>query len=356
MTTASESFSDDGNGLFDIQFSTSLRNFKSQHSGPSMGIVSFTCISLDDFRDKLFNRIKHHLKRQVNFSETMVPQWAEKEQPDIDDLNEFVGFCNKISKRVIPMENVTTRSFMSWFEDQHPICLQIYSYSRSVANQTLYAAVQKTLLLPETCDRANASSTSVLLEMTQRLKSIHSETYYSADINWMLWADYILSKPAHEHETLINRGPPSELIHLFASIRSNPEQHLMNIRQNLSIGKEINVDSMTTVQELTRTYEELKKVHERSGELISHFGSLLEASHERLNARVGLIDAFQTAVEPVEYPFGRQILQNVENVPDLDHNETDANNGQNVQDFYGPEDDYIEYESLEQTESRYMQN
>lgn len=312
--------SDDENGIYSVTLSTSIRNFKSQTSGPSIGAFTCNCISVIDFKVKLFDFIQPHIKREVLFDDDLTPTWSENAEPVLEDLVKFVSFCNKTQKRTFSLEVIRTRHFVMWAEEpSNDICVHIYVYSNNVQNQRMWTIVDKQLIQHQSRDRTNAASTSTLLDTVHQLKTIHEANYMSSDINWMVWANYINSKEAHEQQMLMNRGPPADLIHLFAHARTNSHHQLALLHQNINVGREINSDAVTTVAAMKDALNELKESHARTSSLLSLFETHVNALEQRSSARVGIINAFETAAAPFEHPFGRDLHQQIVDANDEDH-------------------------------------
>ena len=64
-------------------------------------------------------------------------------------------------------------------------------------------------------------------QVTARLKEIHHHRFEaSSDMCWGLWANDIIRLPAHLHDSLMERGLPSSMIHLFRPIPTRAEVRL----------------------------------------------------------------------------------------------------------------------------------
>lgn len=102
------------------------------------------------------------------------------------------------------------------------------------------------LLTSRSTDRSGAASINVMNQLVDRLKNIHREKFVpTADICWGIWANDILRQPANLHESLIERGPPTNNIHLFIPVYTSAEVRLNSIQATSQAA----LDMMNTLEE-----------------------------------------------------------------------------------------------------------
>jgi hypothetical protein len=83
-------------------------------------------------------------------------------------------------------------------------------------------------------------------QVTDRLKEIHRHRFEaSSEMCWGIWANDIIRQPAHLHDSFMERGPPTSLLHLFRPIPTRAEVRLDNIHVSSLAG----MDLMTTLKQ-----------------------------------------------------------------------------------------------------------
>ena len=96
--------------LFSVRFNNvQLRNFKGQSSGLPQTPFTVDCSHLDDFKTQLFERTCPLLKREVLYDEiSHTFSWAERELPDVDDLERYLLIRDTVGNRSFVLSSVTT--------------------------------------------------------------------------------------------------------------------------------------------------------------------------------------------------------------------------------------------------------
>lgn len=182
------------------------------------------------------------------------------------------------------------------------------------------------LLKPGTRDRGGASTTEDLLNLTRRLKEIHTYHYVAQDITWRLWANEILSSESCLQEEMIQGPPPAKMIHLFARAPANAEQQLGSLRQNLSVAQTINSAKSTELESVKTVVVAIKarvqQLAETVNDLIKDIEDLelrVEAMENTAATAEGLLSSMQSAVGCEETDYGRSLLATVQDQLDVDH-------------------------------------
>ena len=91
----------------------------------------------------------------------------------------------------------------------------IYKYGNNINVGAQHKAFVDQVVQPTAQDRAGAAAEAAHQDMIAQLRARHGTTYESAEINWRLWANYILGLDGQLQAQAINNGPPSRYAHLF---------------------------------------------------------------------------------------------------------------------------------------------
>lgn len=166
----------------------------------------------------------------------------------------------------------------------------------------MYDILRTQLLKPEERDRAGAAFNQTIRNLADELKTIYKRSYKSSDINWSVWASFLLTKDPFECEELKMRGPPHHLIHLFQTIPSGSQQVISSTRKDISIEQNVN-------RGLRERLESLKKD-------LDNLMVFANAMHLRLSALCTDVSGSITAAED---SFGRELAEEVVDAEDIDH-------------------------------------
>lgn len=306
--------------LFNPRCQVSLRNFKGNSSAPEIGMWDIPCATLLEFKESLWDKVALHIKREVVFDEDYIPSWHEKEFPDMDDLNKFVGFADKKpGKRVYNLENITTANLQAW--RNHPVCLYIYLYSGSVSSATLFKTVQRVLLKPKQKDRGGAPSNLVTAELSKRLKELHGHRYHtSSDIHWDLWANDLLGSEAHTQEQAINDPPPDGLLHLFTHVRRNSiERTGPSSNIHLPISEGINEDLFAELSFLRGKLESVFDAYTALGDAMKDLLNAFTALTMRCSINQDLVSRMSAGAAAEETSSSQGFSINIERSTDTNH-------------------------------------
>lgn len=306
---------DNENSLYAIQLAPTVRNFLGQKTGRNLDDSEWKIAadSLDDFKHKLWIKSRSHFKREVVFTENL-PVWSEKEEPEESDMEKFLSFIDGKGKRNYFLNSVSESDLVRWRDRVVP--MNIYIYSTAVSSRNSWLAVEKSLIKPAEVDRAGAASINELNIMVAKLKEVHALHYRATDITWQQWANYILRQDSCNHARLIAQSPPTHLIHFFAHARTDSDELVAQIRQNLSIGDRVNSAIASDVSNLRSAFDHMKIIVMQS---FDDFDKRLSAVENNIAVNRNLLDGFQEAVGVEENDFGLQEFENIANIEDVDH-------------------------------------
>lgn len=305
---------------YPLKFAASARNFVTNRADASLGVWEININSVDEFIPALWTKARPSILRRIQVEPLTIPgqsteyrcSWVD-EEPTIDKIEDFVGIVNESGHRglVSDWKSKVSDRFLRYYIGKTDK-IHVYKYSSNVAGSKQYDAVEKQLLSPGSADRAGAASTTEVNSLVQQLKDIHHQHYTSFDINWMIWANYIQSQPAHHREVLIQGGPPPSLCHLFQPVSGSAQVALSNIVNVNQIGLHM-LDSLLP---------EIARAKTSAEDTLSRL--------TRLEERVLLFQGqFRTMTEvstaAVETTSSRDILARVTNQADIEHMEDGDN-------------------------------
>lgn len=283
QTAGSETTQEIEPSLYSLELQVQTREFKGQISGLTKCALAINCNSLEEFKNEIWLKIGDKLKREVIFNDTD-PQWHDQISPNQEDLDRFVLFYNAKSRRSVVLNKVTTVTLNHWRSKE--VWLYVHVYSMSVSNLTLWKKVQKSLIEPLNRDRAGASTISEMNILVGQLKEIHRLHYQSSHINWIMWANRIQASEPHLKEKMIHSPPPADMLHLFAVAKTSADDRIVDLRQNLSVAKNVN-DGMSTglcrirnlfasIRELQQTILQLQNEQQVQINLLEHELNVME--------------------------------------------------------------------------------
>lgn len=307
--------------LYKVSFSVQIRSFQGNKSGKEIGIRTICGCSLDDFNSNLWDLVLPFIKQEVIVDADSDQLRMSEETPTMQDLPKWIGLYDKVGRKPISTNNYDTKALMAW--SKKDIALYIYEYSASVNSRAMYTSVQSLFLRAGARDRGGAATNSQLFDITQRLKERHGKYYQAQDINWRLWANYILRKDSFLQEALMTEPPPLEMIHLFARAHENADIQLGQVRQNLSIARSVTNLNESDLKALRSGVDTMKtQVAKLTAELSNSLAELdlrLQVMEKTATNTEEILKSMETATGPREDEFGRTLRESIEDVEDHDH-------------------------------------
>ncbi|KAJ3400037.1 hypothetical protein HDU80_007337 [Chytriomyces hyalinus] len=182
-----------------------------------------------------------------------VPAWgSEVESLSINAMNAFVLVSESSSKqKPIPLSDLIPDLLVA-SKPPKSVIIYVQKYSNAVINSTTFKKAQKVLLRPLAADCANAATESAQNDVVARLKVTHGTRFIASEVNWVMWANSILSGDAHLIDHAISTAPPQELIQFFKSPLTEAAVHNRMSRQA----------NLVAINKNTRVLAELEDMRE----------------------------------------------------------------------------------------------
>lgn len=149
-----------------------------------------------------------------------------------------------------------------------------------------------------------------------RLKLLYENRYESADINWRLWANFILSSEPHLQDNLINRGPPPSYVHLFDPVQSGDRARLQLIRRTNRVAVSENELAGDELDVILTSLSTLKR---QFNEEIEQLENQVQGYVELKRARHSVLMNFETALRPADQGSSNELFERIENADDTEH-------------------------------------
>lgn len=168
------------------------------------------------------------------------------------------------------------------------------------------------LFQPVSQDRAGAPSNVLLSETVQQLKNIHRDHYISDEINWSIWATYILKKPENDRSKIISDGPPRSMIHLFRPIPIPQEKMLETCRKDLRVAK-------TVIDFFEDDLKSVRVAYDSMVTVVSTLGSKLSSMERKVDEFRSILTSIDESVTPCENSFSRSLSEEITDCIDVNH-------------------------------------
>lgn len=267
--------------------------------------------SLDEILESMWVQGKYLMDRQVTF-ENDIPSWAEKTEPTIEDIKEFVTLQDEVKKKVYTVSALTPRLLTTW----RGKCVKIfvYAFSSSVETAGQYQQIAKRLLAPQNPDRAGAHSTRDDAALADELRQSHChlEGHQSS---WLLWANTINSSPAHKQEDLKKaESPPIELSKYFRWAAVSEAARLQSLYRGMVVAQTSNVA-------WCRELDDLKADVALGISIFERVMRKLEGMTIRGSTESELFSAMESATRPEETSLSHSLAEKVMDCTDVDHAE-----------------------------------
>lgn len=300
--------------LFETKLTLYTREFKGQSSGPHVDTFTIQSNSIDEFKEKLLEKVKPLIKCEVILVEEEY-QWAPEADIDAKNLGKFVQFSTKTARKVIEYDSISDKHLAGWKDVD--LCVYVHIYSLSVNSQTTYKKLKKSLIDPAVADRAGASAFVEVQDLVAKLKETHRNNFQGSAIAWTIWANQILGSEGHAREQLMQGPPPANIIRLFTRAQDASSANLCAVRSNVSIGASVS-------QGLARHFEGMCTLADKMTLMAKDFTLLAQEFNERVKlantvaaTNVETLTAVATAVE--ETSFSNEVFDAIANVEDVDH-------------------------------------
>lgn len=296
-----------------------IRNFKGHKTGPSIGKVFVNCETSAEVMSTVWNYCESYVRREAVFEPVVggdankyTVHWHENETPDQGDMDKFITFQSKASKRTYKPTQLLDKPEKIQKFLKKDVNVFVHIYSESVTSANMYDILRTQLLKPEERDRAGAASNQTIRNLSDELKAIYETSYRSSEINWSVWASFLLTKDPFEREELKMRGPPHHLIHLFQTVPSSSQKVLDNTRKDICIAQNVN----------SGFKEQLKNIQADLDKLMVCANSIqlrLSALCTMQTTNESLLTDVSGSIAAAEDSFGRELAEDVVDAVDTDH-------------------------------------
>lgn len=106
------------------------------------------------------------------------------------------------------MDKLTTNILQNW-RTNSSVELLLHKYSLIVNSKAVWKKVEKALIDTIPKNRDGAASTEYAQELASELRLKHGHIWNGHEIAWSIWANTILTAPAHQHGSFKNDSTPT---------------------------------------------------------------------------------------------------------------------------------------------------
>ncbi len=195
------------------------------------------------------------------------------------------------------------------------IC-NIHVYGSCLKKKSQYEQAYKEVIQLDVTDRAGAVNNTAIFECIDELKALHSDLI-GTEASWLRWANWIKKQPGHEHETLMRKDPPVNLLELFKLRRES--DHIQEVRSSISIGKRVNKSLETALATMQTEMDDLVEVFKSGLRRSERLQALVSCLKSQMASNDNLMDGFNEALGTREDAFSVQLLEDIDNIEDIDH-------------------------------------
>ncbi|XP_065083233.1 uncharacterized protein LOC135705427 [Ochlerotatus camptorhynchus] len=317
---SSGSIDDDETTLFVVSLVVSLRDFKGQTSTEELDTWLIYADTVEKFLHSVWEKSKKHLIRHIiavcDDEGNITYNWSPKEAIDETDLVHFALFYDKQNRRAITVDKLTTNILQNW-RTKSSVELLLHKYSLTVNSKTVWKKVEKSLIDTIPRNRGSAAATEYAQELAKELQLKHGHIWNGHEIAWSIWANTILTAPAHQHEALKNDStPPASCLDLF-SIKEG--EHIQRIRREYRVAPNVNDGYHADITKIMDAFTAVKEIHQEQTQRISALERLLENLMLRSQLGESFISSAESALNVKESEFSASISSRVQDAEDVDH-------------------------------------
>lgn len=198
--------------------------------------------------------------------------------------------------------DISASILQNWTAREHTVDCFIYKFGMNVQTSAQYSEFQAAVLEPAEVDRAGSASNDVVSTIMNQLRNRWGTTYMSQSINWHIWANSISTEPSNRHDALIAQPPPMDIIHLFRQSPTNSDMLLSSLRDD-------NNTSMAILDDVLQQINDIQQ----------DFSTRLDVLRNNIERHRRTARALRNALHPEERPDSVAIIDNIPNMPDVDH-------------------------------------
>lgn len=305
--------------LYKVELEVMVKDFVSQKSGNSKRMYEIHCNSPEEFSEMVWTTIQPYIETQIIYNDQAQSyEWSHNEL-DATNLDKFVSFQDKVSKRTYEVLAITKKLLQSWKNKKGLVCF-VHVYGTVLKKKQHYEVAYKNLIQAGAVDRAGATTNIEVFKCIDELKALHTDLI-ATEASWLRWANWIQKQHGHEREILMRQGPPTlkpNLFELFKIARSEPE-HMQEVRNGIAIGKRVNEGVASAIPKIEEEIDELIDIFKSGLHRAERIKTHLACLKSQLSANDNLMDGFAESLGPTEDGFSRDLLRGIENVDDVDH-------------------------------------
>lgn len=149
------------------------------------------------------------------------------------------------------------------------------------------------------------------------MKGLHGDLQ-ATEASWLRWANWIRKQPGHEQEGLMQQDPPASLLDLFILVRAESE-HIQEVRSSIAIGKRVNKSIETALPMIENEVDDLVEVFKSGLRRTERLKALIVGLRQQLVSNDNLMDGFNEALGPQANQFSEELLDDIDNIEDVDH-------------------------------------
>lgn len=270
--------------------------------------------NVNEILDAIWDKAKSMVKREVIVKDEEI-EWSENAVPTRDDIGNFIIFQDRVARKAYSTDQITTTLLARLRNKQ--VNIMVHVYGRQICNKSVHGKFTAKLLQPEQRDRANADSTQSLMAMVELLKSKHEDVYAANVSVWQMWANAIQSAPPHLQEEMVDKAPPSHLIHMFIRASTSESEIRENCQRGLLVADNLND---TYSGHVTKIREDFDKIRHDVSRAFEFMNARLTAFEEVVKSNSRLVIAMNAAVTPQPSAVSMAEERNITDMEDMDHN------------------------------------
>ncbi|KAJ3250055.1 hypothetical protein HK103_004095, partial [Boothiomyces macroporosus] len=181
--------------------------------------------------------------------------------------------------------------------------LTILKYSNNLQVSSQFQQFSQKYLWIQERDRSGADANTCVEELTEKLMEIHRDNYESAEINYSLWANWLVSHlPANEIDENVRNPPPSHLIHLFRSTRERIAFQVQNYRRKARLSFDALDEIKGKIDHLKEFRVRLVECYDRLQLTMTEYDNKIESLEETIriyqNTFQAIIEAPDLHIDP----------------------------------------------------------
>ncbi|KAH9156593.1 hypothetical protein AeRB84_001503 [Aphanomyces euteiches] len=280
--------------------------YSRDHNGKRLPPHIFEASSWESMKYSIFEHSRTHIVSMANYISDPREWSVSNEQPTVQDFDSFISI--KMGRdQFKPINDTQAHNYLVDHVDR-TFTVIIFKWGNRINSAADLQEFQRQCVAPQVQDRAGAAAEALHQQMVESLKTAWEGVYTAYEATWRMWASHILKRPTHEHEALISRHPPMQMIHLFESVPNGAQRRIEDLQRNLRAARDVVDACIEDVSVLMKDAENLSV--------------RIKACFQMLTAKRDIIDSFSREVMPsdVDENFHR-LLHTIPNVGDVEHQE-----------------------------------